>query len=208
MNPTPPLPSQRARRVSLSRRAKLVLGVSLLPAFFVGALIVLRILGFVRPFSVPTAGMAPAVSAGDHVMMKGVTYLARQPHRGDVVVFRTDGIAWTDGIASLPQSEIYVKRVAGEPGDHVRISARQLYINDKHVALSNSAGEITYDPPPRMGTYPLKTDVVVPDGCYYVLGDNSTNSLDSRFWGCLPRANILGRMVFCYWPPNRVGGVK
>jgi len=76
------------------------------------------------------------------------------------------------------------------------------------VVLSNAVGEIVYNLPHGMGTGAAKTDLTVPDGCYFVLGDNSTNSFDSRFWGCVPRANVKGRIAFCYWPPNRVGGVK
>ncbi|MCE9612143.1 MAG: signal peptidase I [Chthoniobacter sp.] len=186
----------------MSQRAKLLSALALVPVFCYGALIVLRLCGLVRPFSVPTGAMTPAVSAGDHIMMEGVTYLSRQPHRGDIVVFKTDGVA------SLPPATIYVKRVAGEPGDHLRISEGKLFINDKRVSLSNAVGEIAYDLPPRIGTLAPQTDVTVPSGCYFVLGDNSTNSFDSRFWGSVPRENIIGRVSFCYWPPNRVGGVK
>src|SRR2546422_10131999 len=126
----PPLP--RPQRARLDIRSKLLIGLAIPPAVLVGALTVLRIFGLVRPFSVPTGGMTPAVSPGDHVMMEGVTFLARKPRRGDVVVFKTDGIA------SLPSAQIYVKRVAGEPGDQLRISDGKLYINGRHVALSNA----------------------------------------------------------------------
>lgn len=202
MNAATPPPLSRPQRTPLDRRSKLLIGLALIPAVFVGALILLRILGLVRPFSVPTGAMTPAVSAGDHVMMEGMTFVARKPRRGDVVVFKTDGIA------SLPPATIHVKRVAGEPGDHLRISDGKLYVNDKHVALSNVTGEIAYFLPLRAETFSLKTDVTVPDGHYFVLGDNSTNSFDSRFWGSVPSENILGRILFCYWPPQRVGGVK
>ena len=80
-------------------------------------------------------------------MMEGVTFIARQPHRGDVVVFSTDGID------SLPPATFYVKRVAGEPGDHLRISEGKLFVNDKEVSLSNAAGEIVYHMPPGAGTF-------------------------------------------------------
>ena len=186
----------------MSRRSKLLIALALIPAFVVGALIVLRICGFVRPFAVPTGAMTPAVSAGDHIIMEGVTFLSRQPRRGDIVVFKTDGIA------SLPSATIYLKRVAGEPGDHVQFSGSKLFINQKQVSLSNAVGEIAYDLPPHVETLSPQTDVTVPSGCYFVLGDNSTNSLDSRFWGSVPRGNIIGRVSFCYWPPQRVGRVK
>lgn len=189
-------------RAPTSRRTKLIIGLALTPAFIIGTLILLRIVGLTRPFSVPTGAMTPAVSAGDHVMMEGMTFLARRPRRGDIVVFKTDGIE------SLPPATYYVKRVAGEPGDHLRLSAGKLFVNDKQVSLSNAVGEIAYDLPPHSEIVPPHTDVTVPEGCYFVLGDNSTNSLDSRFWGSVPRGNIIGRVWFCYWPPERVGGVK
>ena len=186
----------------MSRSSKLLIALAPIAAFVVGALIVLRICGLIRPFSVPTGAMTPAVSAGDHIMMEGVTFLYGQPHHGDIVVFKTDGIP------SLPPETLYVKRVAGEPGDHVRISGGKLFINEKRVSLSNAVGEIAYDLPPHVETFSPQTDVTVPNGCYFVLGDNSTNSLDSRFWGSVPRGNIIGRVSFCYWPPQRIGGVK
>ena len=114
----------------MSLRSKVFIGLALVPVFFVCALIVLRVCGQVRPFSVPTGAMTPAVSAGDHVMMEGLTFLARNPRRGDIVVFKTDGIA------SVPPGTFYVKRVAGEPGDHVRISEGKLFVNEKQVTLS------------------------------------------------------------------------
>jgi signal peptidase I len=186
----------------MSRCNKFLIASALIPLFVVGALIMLRICGLIRPFYVPTGAMTPAVSAGDHVMMEGVSFLSRQPRCGDIVVFRTDGIA------SLPPATFYVKRVAGEPGDHLRISGGKLFINEKQVSLSNAVGKIAYVLPPRVGTFSPQTDVKVPSDCYFVLGDNSTNSLDSRFWGSVPRGNIIGRVTFCYWPPQRVGGVK
>ncbi len=186
----------------MSRRSKLLIALALVPACFIAALIVLRICGLLRPFSVPTGAMAPAVSGGDHVMMEGMTFLARNPRRGDVVVLRTDGIAM------LPPGTFYIKRVAGEPGDHVRISEGKLFVNNKQVLLSNSVGQIVYDLPPQVGPFSPTTELKVPDGCYFVLGDNSTNSFDSRFWGSVPRGKIIGRISFCYWPPQRAGRVK
>jgi signal peptidase I len=201
MKPATPPPLPQPQRFSPSRRSKLVIGLAVILVLFIGALILLRITGLVRPFSVPSGAMTPAVSAGDHVMMEGMTYLARKPRRGDIVVFKTDGIA------SLPPATFYVKRIAGEPGDHLQISDGTLFVNDQQVFLSNAVGRIAYDLPPRPGAFPPKTDVTVPDGCYFVLGDNSTNSFDSRFWGTVPRGNIKGRVLYRYWPPQRTGRV-
>ena len=186
----------------MNRTSNLMVRLALIIAVFVGALIVLRICGLIRPFSIPTGTMAPAVSSGDHVMMEDVTYFSRKPRRGDIVVFKTDGIA------SLPADQFYIKRIVGEPGDYLRISDGKLFINGAQVSLSNAIGEILYDLPPMAGSFSLQTNVTVPSDCYFVLGDNATNSLDSRFWGSLPRRNIIGRISFCYWPPRRSGVVK
>lgn len=146
--------------------------------------------------------MSPAVSPGDQVFMEGLSYLARKPRRGEIAVFNTKGIAM------LPQDQIYLKRIVGEPGDHLRISDGKAYINDKKMVLSNAAGEITYFAPQGPMSSGPSIDVTVPAGNYYVIGDNSTNSFDSRHWGFLPAQNIKGRIVLCYWPPQRAGGVK
>jgi signal peptidase I len=186
----------------LNRGTKLVIGLALIPGFFVGALIVLRLCGLIRPFSVPTGAMTPAVSAGDHVIMEGMTFLARKPRHGDIVVFKTDGIT------SLQAGSLLIKRVAGEPGDHLRISEGKLFVNDKRMALSNAMGEIAYYLPWQTEMSTLKTNMIVPSGCYFLLGDNSSNSFDSRYFGSIPRDSIIGRIFFCYGPPHRVGAVK
>jgi signal peptidase I len=164
------------------------------------AFFTLGLLGLIRLFTFPTGAMSPAVSPGDHVLVERFTFLSRKPRRGDVVVFKTRGIE------SLPDDQFYAKRVAGEPGEHLRISDGTLFINDTRVALSNAFGEIKYVEPPI--PTPLKTDVTVPPLCYYMLGDNSRNSSDSRSWGSVPNENIVGRICFCYWPPSRMGRVR
>jgi signal peptidase I len=190
-------------------RIGLPLGIKLLifgGVFFisiVATLVTLRIFGLLYPFYIPTAAMAPTVSPGDHVIVEGITYLVREPRRGDVVVFRSKGIR-------LLQEETgyYDKRIVGEPNEHLRISNGELYINGAHLVVTNVNGAISYLLPERMQAYAHYSDVEVPAGEYYVLGDNSTNSLDSRFWGCLPAKNIVGRVWFCYWPPSRIGKIK
>ena len=202
MAPSTPPPLPRRPRPSMGRGTECLIALAVIPASLIAVLIFLRVFGLVRPFAVPTGAMTPAVSPGDHVMVEGVTFLFRQPRRGDIVVF------WTDGIASLPAGQFYLKRVAGQPGDHLRISGGKLFINEKKVSLSNAVGEISYDSPPNAEAFSLRTEVTVPGGSYFVLGDNSTNSFDSRFWGSVPRRNIIGRVLFCYWPLQRIGGVK
>ena len=183
-------------------KSRVLIGLGILGGVAVAALLILRVFGLARPFSVPTGAMSPTISPGDHVLMEGVTFLVRKPRRGEVIVFKTDSIA------SLPAGQFWIKRVAGVPGDRLGISGGKLYINDKHVALSNEVGEISYLLPTGAERMAPLTNVTVPIGLYYVLGDNATNSYDSRFWGFVPAKNILGRVAFCYWPSERVGGVR
>jgi signal peptidase I len=199
-NPSATLPpsTQPAPKAGWSKSQ---IGLCIGGGIIVLALILIRWFGLLHPFSIPTGAMIPAVSPGDQVMMEGFTFLARQPRHGDVVVFKSAGIA------VLPQDQFWVKRVAGVPGDQVRIVDGKLFINQTPMSLSNYLGEIAYVLPPT-GAPPSFTNVIVPGNCYFVLGDNATNSFDSRYWGFVPAANIVGRMSFCYWPPARVGGVK
>lgn len=186
----------------MNRRDKFLIALGLIPALCIGAIIMLRVCGLIRVFSITSGSMTPAVSAGDGIFTEGLTYLFRKPYRGDIVIFRTDGIA---GFLS---PTISVKRVVGLPGDHVQISDGKLFINDQQVTLSNAVGEIVYDPPLEQVRASAKNDVTVPSGCYFVVGDNSSNSFDSRFWGSLPRTNIMGRVFYCYSPRGRTGRVK
>ncbi len=194
----PPLPGTPA---PLRKRNKVLIGLGVVVVVITVGIGILLSLDLIRPFSVPTGAMEPAISPADHIMMEGLTYVARQPRRGDIAVFRTEGIT------GLP-STIYVKRIAGEPGDQLRIDDGKLYINDKQVVLSNAAGAIDYVWPAETIHRPDYIDVTVPAGHYYVLGDNSTHSMDSRSWGFVPAGNIMGRVAFCFWPPARSGEVK
>ncbi len=147
--------------------------------------------------------MAPAVAAGDHVYVEGVTFKVRGPRRGDLIAFRA--VETEQG----PKGSVYVKRLAGQPGDRVRITDGKVFINDEHWSLSNAAGEIRYGNIRSAMFLRIGSESVrVPPGNFFVLGDNTWNSSDSRFWGFLPVENVTGRVTFCYWPPSRIGYIK
>lgn len=190
------------QRVPLDSRSKLLLGIAVLAGVVGALLIILRVSRLLMVFNVPYGSMEPAINPGDHVLMEGLSYLAHGPERGDLVVFKTEAIPL------LPAGQFFVKRLTAKPGEQVQIANGKLYINGVHRPLSNALGAIDYKLPPTLVSPPPFTNVTVPQGQYYVLGDNATNSYDSRFWGFLPAKNIVGRVRYRYLPVSRQGMVK
>jgi signal peptidase I len=162
----------------------------------------LRLIGVYR---IPASSMVPTISPGDQILAEGFTYWFRAPRRGELVIFESEGLQ-TAGPAT-----IYVKRVAGLPGETLRIQNGRLFVNDRETPLTNRAGRIEILSPESGFRLPYAPDgrtITIPPGQYFVLGDNSTNSSDSRIWGCVPRKNIVSRPVACFWPLTRRGPLK
>ncbi|MDD5669041.1 MAG: signal peptidase I [Candidatus Omnitrophica bacterium] len=157
----------------------------------------------VQTFKIPTGSMRTTLIEKDLIIVNKFIYGGkipftdwrmpglRQPQRGDVIVF----------IYPEDQRKFFIKRLIGLPGETVEIKNGSVYIND--APLSDSVFNKIY--------YYNKGDnakegqkIVVPPDSYFVLGDNSASSLDSRFWGFVPKNNVLGKAFFIYWPPQRM----
>ncbi len=148
------------------------------------------------------------ILTGDQLFVDRMSYNFVSPKTGDGFVFRTNNI---DGIG---KDSFYIKRLVGTPGDQIRIEEGGLVVNGE-----DASGSIAFDynrdkTPPYAGYNAIKNlapgrDVSVPDDRYYALGDNSYNSLDSRYWGFVPEEDVVGRPLVIYYPfTKRFGPVK
>jgi signal peptidase I len=131
--------------------------------------------------------MEPSLHDGQYLIASKVTYWLHPPERGDVVVLQPP-----QDQSSVP----YIKRLVGLPGDVVEVRDDRVWVNG--VALNEP---YISAPPTYAGSW------VVSESEYFVLGDNRNNSSDSHAWGLLPRNHILGKAIFCYWPPESWGTI-
>ena len=165
-------------------------------ALLVSVILAALIIVFVaQSFLVEGSSMEPSFHDGQRLMVEKVSYRFGEPKRGDVVVFR---------YPSAPRRK-FIKRIIGLPGDEITIKNGFLHINGQRL-------EEDYINGPTYGTYSAPTfgPVLVPDGHYFVLGDNRRNSDDSRYpdVGFVPRKNLVGRALFVYWPLNQISWIS
>jgi signal peptidase I len=173
----------------------------------------------VKPYEIPSASMLPTLRINQRILVDRIGTHFGSPQVGDIYVFHPpasetcadpgegennagqDGHAACDVTQQHESSQTYVKRVVGLPGD-------QLSIRNGHVIRNGVQEKDPYTIPCTGGgdcTF-LKT-ITVPKGDYYMMGDNRPDSLDSRFWGPVPRAWMIGEAFFTYWPPDRIGSL-
>ncbi|HMD40343.1 MAG TPA: signal peptidase I [Candidatus Acidoferrum sp.] len=192
----PKLPlGQRARREAI--------------AWFWVALIFLLINGTLGQARViPSGSMENTLLIGDHLIMSRLGYdagipftnlhvsLWRNPKRQQIIIFKPP---------FAPDQSDYVKRVIGLPGDTVDIHDGFVWVNGQKLIENYTLG--------RSEPYDAHVPLTVPDNCYFVMGDNRGNSYDSRFWGCVPRKDIIGTPVLIYmsldvpssaWEPGQI----
>jgi signal peptidase I len=172
----------------------------------------------VQAFQIPSPSMENTLLVGDYLLVNKLCYGGggigdflmpyRRVRRGDIVVFHYP----------VNPAQHFVKRVIGLPGDRVRLINKQVFVNgvplkEPYVRYSRPADDIFRDNFPRMDVLPGPTpewwvqlrklvedgQLIVPEGHYFVMGDNRDNSSDSRYWGFVPQGNIIGRPLLIYW---------
>ncbi|RBP47710.1 signal peptidase I [Roseimicrobium gellanilyticum] len=155
------------------------------------------------------------VRNGDHVIVNKFAYHFRRPERGEVFVFTTKnirGIEQESRFNSNWGSQHYIKRLAGVPGDTIDVRPPEVLINGQPATEPGIRRVIDQKEPgyrgySRNGFVPLPMELLTyPKDEYMALGDNSYSSSDSRFWGAVPRQNVVGPGWFCYWPLTKHWG--
>ncbi|MBW3652843.1 MAG: signal peptidase I [Actinobacteria bacterium] len=178
----------------------------------------------VKPYVIPTPSMAPTLEVGQRVLVDRFSHrVGADPKLGDITVFRPPSGAESDGgqcgiagegpsydggplsrrSCSRPTAGVgrqaFIKRVVGMPGDRIAV-------RDGHVIRNGVRLREPFAAPCGRGPACDLEAVAIPAGHYFLMGDNRGNSDDSRYWGPVPRSQIIGRAVASFWPPDRVGG--
>jgi signal peptidase I len=150
------------------------------------------VFGFVRPviaapFYVGSESMVPTLEVWDRVLINKLAYDFAAPARGDIVLFES------------PEGgrDPLIKRVIGLPGEKIELRHGRLFVDGEPEEEPYLRGR------PRGGT--AYGPVRVPEGHVFMMGDNRANSFDSRFFGHVPKENLIGEALFRFWPPGRVG---
>ena len=173
----------------------------------------------VQAFVIPTGSMEDTLLIGDHLLVDKLAYAPaggvskhfipyEEPKRGDIIVFRYP----------IDIKQTFVKRVMGVAGDHIHLENKRVWLNghpldDKAYAVHKTdyldSYRDNFPGDPNTSIYPpaqvmldknvKNGDVVVPPGYFFAMGDNRDYSLDSRYWGFVPRENIIGKPLIIYW---------
>lgn len=151
---------------------------------------------FAQAFRIPSEAMSPALKGGDRFMADKFIYRFHEPKRGDVVVF----------ILPQDRKRTFVKRVVGLPGEQIGIKDGKIYVNGQPLTQPAVFDQIYYY---NGGDFGARNKVVdVPEGHYFVLGDHSDSSHDSRYWGFVPSKDIIGRAYMIFEPLERKGPIR
>ena len=172
----------------------------------------------VQAFQIPSPSMENTLLVGDYLLVNKLCYGGgsvgdyfmpyRRVQRGDIVVFHYP----------VNPAQHFVKRVVGVPGDRIRLVNKQVLVNgapmkEPYAHFTRPANDLFRDSFPRLDVAPGETpewwvqlrklvedgQLIVPQGHYFVMGDNRDDSYDSRYWGFVPQANIIGRPLVIYW---------
>lgn len=157
----------------------------------VGIFLIVYLL-ILRPHKIKGASMEPNFPDGEYLLTEKVSYYTKEPQRGDVVVFKPP----------ISEDE-FIKRIIALPGEIVSISNGKFFINNQeldesYINVNTSSGIFLKE----------GEKYLVPEGEYFVAGDNRSHSSDSRIWGPITKKVIAGKAWLIYWPPKSAGNIQ
>lgn len=184
------------RNISVGKRILLIIGVLFFYLFNPQGIFANYLRdNVVQAFRLPSGTMEPTIMKGDRILIDKAAYKSTEPSRGDIIVF----------LYPEDTTRSFMKRLIAIGGETVEIKGGDVYVNGALVQNSQIKNIYYYN----RGEYAQEgKKVTVPEGNVYVLGDNSASSHDSRYWGFVPRNNILGKVFKIYYPFDRSGAIK
>jgi signal peptidase I len=194
--PIPAVPPEPRPNSRWLREGVLVVLVAVLVAVLLRAFVV-------QTFYIPSGSMEPTLQIGDRILVNKLSYHLHNVSRGDIVVFSRPATENCGG----PEVNDLVKRVIGLPGDIVSLDQGHVYIDGRRLSetwLPPAEQGVTSAGPPGTSAN-LSHPYRVPSSDYFVMGDNRTDSCDSRYWGPIARSLIVGKVEMRVWP---VAGVR
>ena len=176
---------------------------------------------------IPSSSMEETLQINDRLIIEKISYRLHDPERRDIVVFYAPPTAaiCSGSLSAPPPKDAFIKRIIGLPGDTVEFKNAQVFVNGQALdepyivqESNNPAASETLVPVesvlvPNLATPDDQTQrfvnqpvkVTIPQSSYLVMGDNRNNSCDSRYWGFVPRENLIGKTFVRFWPFYRMG---
>ena len=148
----------------------------------------------VQAFKIPTGSMRPTLIEGDRILVNKFIYRFTKPKRGDIIVFKYPEDKKKD----------FIKRLIALEGETVSIDDGDIWVDGILVENPQKIKQIYYYNKPDAPFGADQSNVNVPESSYFVLGDNSASSRDSRYWGFVPKEYLVGKAFIIYWPLNRL----
>ncbi|TAD78704.1 MAG: signal peptidase I [Oscillatoriales cyanobacterium] len=164
-----------------------IIGIALLLALLIRTFVA-------EPRVIPSDSMYPTLAINDRLVIEKISHWVRPLQRGDIVVFEPPPQLQSLGYS---RDQAFIKRAIAFPGETVRVSQGQVYVNNQPLVEPYIAEAPQYELP----------QVSIPENALFVMGDNRNNSNDSHVWGFLPAQNAIGRAWWRFWPLDRLGPV-
>lgn len=158
----------------------------------IGAIGLAIYLFIAQPHKVSGSSMLPTLLTGDYIITNKVGYRFSSPQKGQIIVFKNP----------RKETEDFIKRIIGIPGDKVKILNSKIIVNGKELEENYLDETIITNPRSFLKE---GEEIIVPEGRYFVMGDNREASSDSREWGYITKEEIIGQALFRYWPITSFG---